>query len=77
MLNFFQTNKKDLTSIFLPATNKFGAYSTMPLFSIISDLCAHPSYKLLACRSLCRVPVFDFSQKLEGNRMEHIESKNS
>ena len=53
-----QTYKKDLTSVFLPATNKFGAYSTMPLFSIISDLCAHPSYKLLACRSLPQ-----FSQK--------------
>ena len=58
--NVFQCKKtriksnllKDLTSVFLPANNKFGSYSTMPLFSIVSDLCAHPSFKLLSCRSL-------------------------
>lgn len=42
----------DLTSCLLPAVNKFSSLSTMPLFSIISDLCAHPAYKLLASRSL-------------------------
>ena len=42
----------DLASCLLPAVNKFAANSTMPLFSIISDLCAHPAYKLLASRSL-------------------------
>ena len=39
-------------SVLLPAYNSSNSYQKMPLFNILSDLCGHPSYKMLTCRSL-------------------------
>ena len=32
----------DLASVFKPAVNRFNVPESMPIFSVVSDLCAHP-----------------------------------
>ena len=49
---FWELKYWNWISVLLPAYNSSNSYQKMPLFNILSDLCGHPSYKMLTCRSL-------------------------